>query len=192
MDLRATMLGLLNQKPSSGYDLKRIIAESDLFFWSGNNNQIYKILLELQQEQLVTCVVETQPSLPARKVFSITDKGRAALRRSLLGAPEAPEIHKSFLIQLACADDLTDDELLGLLRQYQAEMENGLNLARGQKERLVKQSEKVGRRQWMENRIFDNFIASFETELEWIKQTENDIMKERYKNGTDEFNTRNP
>ena len=189
MDLRATMLGLLNQKPSSGYDLKRIIAESDLFYWSGNNNQIYKILLELQQEGMVTCVVQPQQSLPARKVFSITEKGREALRQNLMQAPEAPELHKNFLIQLACADDLSDSELLGLLQQYQGEIEARLNLVRGRRERLVRQSRPGGRREWLQRRIFDNFIASFETELDWIGQTEKDIIKERYKNGTNEFNT---
>src|SRR5512136_1648820 len=101
MDLRSAILGLLNWKPSSGYDLKRIISDSDIFYWSGNNNQIYKILLELQKEDLVTHQVQLQESLPAKKVYSITEKGLAALYQSLLAVPDPPELHKSFLIQLA-------------------------------------------------------------------------------------------
>ena len=70
-----TILGLLSWKPSSGYDLKRIISDSDIFYWSGNNNQIYKSLLELQKEGLVTHQVQLQESLPAKKIYSITEKG---------------------------------------------------------------------------------------------------------------------
>ncbi|MBA3075528.1 MAG: PadR family transcriptional regulator, partial [Anaerolineae bacterium] len=72
MDLQSTILGLLSWKPFSGYDLKGIISESDLFYWSGNNNQIYKILLELQQAGLVTFEVHEQESLPAKKIYSVT------------------------------------------------------------------------------------------------------------------------
>lgn len=190
MDLRAAMLGLLNQKPSSGYDLKRIMAESDLFYWSGNNNQIYRLLLELQQEGMVTCVVQPQQSLPARKVFSITEKGRAALRQNLLGAPEAPELHKNFLIQLACADDLSDGELLGLLHEYQDEIAARLNLVRGRRDRLAKPSGPSGRTAWLQHRILDNFAASYETELKWIKQTQDGINQKEYQNDNDhQFNT---
>ena len=35
MDLHSTIFGLLSWKPSSGYDLKRIISDLDIFFWSG-------------------------------------------------------------------------------------------------------------------------------------------------------------
>ncbi len=87
MDLRSTLLGLLSWKPASGYDLKRIISNSDIFYWSGNNNQIYKSLLELQKEGLVTYQVQLQESLPTKKIYSVTDQGRAALRQSLLAGP---------------------------------------------------------------------------------------------------------
>ena len=68
MDLRSAILGLLSWQPASGYDLKRIISDSDIFYWSGNNNQIYKSLLELLKEGLVTYQVQLQDSLPAKKI----------------------------------------------------------------------------------------------------------------------------
>ena len=179
MDLRDTLLGLLDQKPSSGYDLKRIIAESDLFYWSGNNNQIYKVLLELQQEGLVTYEVKMQTSLPAKKVYTITEKGRLVLRESLLKAPEAPELHKSFLIQLACADGLTDDELLALLHHYEAEVQTGLDLARGLAERAEK-ADGQSRHRWMNQKIRDNFVLAWKTELEWAQSIREGLQKKQY------------
>jgi len=179
MDLRDTLLGLLDQKPSSGYDLKRIIAESDLFYWSGNNNQIYKVLLELQQEGLVTYEVQIQTSLPARKVYTITEKGRLVLRESLLKEPEAPELHKNFLIQLACAEGLTDDELLALLERYESEVQAGLDLARGLSERAAKAGGKP-RSHWINEKIRENFVLSWQAELDWVRNTREGLQKKQY------------
>ena len=87
MNLRDTILGLLSWKPASGYDLKRIISESDIFYWSGNNNQIYKSLLELQKEGLVSYQVQLQDSLPAKKIYSITAQGPGSAAAEPAGSP---------------------------------------------------------------------------------------------------------
>jgi PadR family transcriptional regulator, regulatory protein AphA len=129
MDLRAALLGLLSWRAASGYDLKRAISDSDIFYWSGNNNQIYKSLLELQAEGLVSHTVEQQEKLPAKKIYSLTPAGQAALRQALLAGPELPELHKGFLIQLAWAEPLSDEEVLALLDQYAAEVDNRLRMA---------------------------------------------------------------
>ena len=123
MDLRNTILGLLSWKSFSGYDLKRIISNSEVFYWSGNNNQIYKSLIELQKEGLVTHQVQFQESLPVKKIYSITDHGLTELQQNLLAIPQIPEIHNGFLIQLAWAELLSDDEVLNLLGKYQAVFE---------------------------------------------------------------------
>lgn len=70
MNLSSAILGLLDWKPFSGYDLKRIISGSDLYYWSGNNNQIYKVLLELWRERLVTFEVRqhSQACPPRRSI----------------------------------------------------------------------------------------------------------------------------
>ena len=44
MTLEYAILGLLSWKPFSGYDLKKIFSDSPIYYWSGNNNQIYRTL----------------------------------------------------------------------------------------------------------------------------------------------------
>ena len=180
MDLHSTILGLLSWKPLSGYDLKGIISESDLFYWSGNNNQIYKILLELQQAGLVTFEVHEQESLPAKKIYSITPAGLAQLRQALLEAPEAPELHKAFLIQLAWADSLKDDEVLKLLKSYEAEIISRLELHRGRALRADQNPKRSPRETYLWRRINDNFIEACQTELEWIGETYRTIQEGSY------------
>jgi DNA-binding PadR family transcriptional regulator len=172
MDLRSAILGLLSWRPSSGYDLRRIISESDVFYWSGNNNQIYKSLIELQREGLVTYEVYLQESLPAKKIYSITEKGLSELYQNLLATPETPELHKNFLVQLAWAEVLSDEEILTLLNKYEDEITNRLRMYQGQAARPGKSPGRSERERYLWRRIAENLIDSYQTELDWVHQTQ--------------------
>ncbi len=178
MDLRSTILGLLSWEPSTGYDLKRVISDSDIFYWSGNNNQIYKSLLELQQEGLVTHQVQLQESLPAKKIYSITEKGSATLYQSLLAAPEPPELHKNFLVQLAWAEDLSDMEILILLEKYETEIYDCLRTTQGKAARPGGTPDRSKREKYLWKRISENLVDAYQAELEWVRET-----KQAFKDG---------
>ena len=180
MDLRDTILGLLSWKPASGYDLKRIISDSGIFYWSGNNNQIYKSLLELQNEGLVTHQVQMQESLPAKKIYSITDRGRSELRQSLLAAPEVPDLRKGFLIQLAWAEMLSGEELLALFGKYEEEIANRLRMYQAQAARPAGGPARSPREAYLWRRIAENLIAAYQTELDWLRQTQQELHEGNY------------
>ncbi len=180
MDLRSAILGLLSWKPSSGYDLKRIISDSDVLYWSGNNNQIYKSLLELQREGLVTYEVHLQESLPAKKVYSITEKGKSELYQNLLTDPETPELHKSFLVQLAWAEMLSDEEILSLLNKYENEIANRLQMYQGQAARPGSSPGRSERERYLWKRIAENLIDAYQTELNWVRQTHEAVREGKF------------
>jgi DNA-binding PadR family transcriptional regulator len=180
MDLRSAILGLLSWKPAAGYDLKRIVSNSDIFYWSGNNNQIYKSLLELQKEGLVTYQVQLQESLPAKKIYSITDKGLAELHQSLLASPQVPELHKSFLIQLAWAEALTDEEILSLLTSYEEEIANRLQMYQAQVARPGNSPNRSKRESYLWKRISENLVDAFQTELDWVRQTQQELREGQF------------
>ena len=180
MDLRNTILGLLSWRPASGYDLKRIISDSEVFYWSGNNNQIYKSLIELQKEGLVTHQVQVQESLPAKKIYTITDKGLAELHQSLLTDPEVPELRKGFLIQLAWAEILSDNEILTLLDKYEDEIASRLVMHRAQAARPSTSPDRSPRERYLWTRIDDNLIAATQAELNWVRQTQQVLREGKY------------
>ncbi len=185
MDLRSTILGLLSWKPSSGYDLKRIISDSDIFYWSGNNNQIYKSLLELQKEGLVTHQVKLQESLPAKKIYSITEKGLSTLSDSLLADPEPPDLHKSFLVQLAWAEGLSDEEILSLLNKYEDEIANRLHMYQGRAWHIGKGPDRSKRERYLWKRIAENFISAYQTELNWVQETKQAFSEGKFSESAD-------
>ena len=177
MDLRHAILGLLSWKSFSGYDLKRFISDSEVLYWSGNNNQIYTSLIALQKEGLVTHRVEVQESLPARKVYSLTEAGLAELRRSLEAAPELPELRKGFLIQLAWAELLTDDEILALLEKYEGEIAAQLRMRQARAKNAESRPDRSPRESFLWERIDANITGAYQSELDWVRQTLEEFRK---------------
>jgi PadR family transcriptional regulator AphA len=171
--IRYAILGLLSWQPLSGYDLKKIISESEVFYWSGNNNQIYTALIRLHDAGLVTRQVQQQESLPAKKIYSITQRGREDLRRWVLSTIELPEVHKTFLIQLACAEGLTSQELDVLLGRYEDEISLKLRMQeRMQKEQLNHPSmepDQTRKQAFLWKKISENMLSLYQNELDWVR-----------------------
>lgn len=180
MDLHAAILGFLSWKPLSGYDLKKMLSQSEIFYWSGNNNQVYKSLLELQQDGLVDYQVQQQESLPAKKIYSITKKGLAELQNSLQAAPELPELRKNFLIQLAWCELISDEHIMGLLEGYASELEARLQLFMGQAQTTANQPQRSARESYLWLRIHHNLVEAYQTELNWTRQTMLDLSQKNY------------
>lgn len=80
MSISFAILGILSWKPSTGYELKKVFQESSFMYWSGNNNQIYKALLQMQNEGLVNPEVIHQDSAPSKKLYRITKEGLDELK----------------------------------------------------------------------------------------------------------------
>jgi DNA-binding PadR family transcriptional regulator len=74
------LLGLLARGPLSGYDLARKMRQPVGFFWHARHSQIYPELARLEQQELVTHEVVEQRDRPDKKVYTITEDGRARLR----------------------------------------------------------------------------------------------------------------
>lgn len=180
MDLRATILGFLSWKPLSGYDLKKMLCESEIFYWSGNNNQVYRSLLELNKEGLVSYQVKQHVSLPAKKIYTITDKGLEELYHSLQAQPELPEQRKNFLIQLAWSEPLSDEMIIVLLEKYVCALEDQLNLSRGLAQINLHQPGRSSRETYLWQRIHQNQIETYQTELDWTRQTLLDLRQKNY------------
>lgn len=186
MSISYAILGILSWKPSTGYELKKIFEESSFMYWSGNNNQIYKALLQMQDEGLVTGEVIHQDSSPSKKVYRITEDGLDELKEWVLSSPESPEFKKTFLIQLAWSDLLNAQELNELLSEYENTVKIQL-LMQQEKSRLSLNSpNRNDRETFLWDMISQNLIASYKAELDWIKHVrqklfENQAIEEKKK-----------
>jgi DNA-binding PadR family transcriptional regulator len=91
MNVRLLVLGLLQQRPMHGYELKRIAHENRIESWSGVlAGSIYHALKTMQREKLVTTARESKPVTRPRVVYSITAAGRRELTQLVKQALAAP------------------------------------------------------------------------------------------------------
>lgn len=78
--LNYIILGLLNYRPMTGYDIKRLMASSTEHFWDAKLSQIYATLKKLEQSGAIQSHIEAQEDRPDRRVYIITEAGKADLK----------------------------------------------------------------------------------------------------------------
>ena len=84
MTIQYAILGLLSWRPLSGYDLKKIFDTSVRHFWPADQAQIYRTLSRLAEKGWAEMEVIEQSDRPDRKLYHITEAGRAELHAWLL------------------------------------------------------------------------------------------------------------
>jgi DNA-binding PadR family transcriptional regulator len=117
MSLEHAILGFLQYESFSGYDLKKVFDTSIQHFWPADQSQIYRTLGQLAEEGLVEVEVVPQRDRPDRKVYSVTEAGRAELHRWLTGPTPLQEPRSAPLIQVFFAGLLSDEEALLIFRR---------------------------------------------------------------------------
>ncbi len=122
MSLDHAILGFLNYHPYSGYDLKKIFDNSIRHFWPADQSQIYRTLARLEENGLAEMERVPQEDRPDRKVYHITESGRAELLRWLSGPPPLGEPRSAPLIQVFFSGQLSDEEILAKFEGYAAIM----------------------------------------------------------------------
>ena len=81
--LRHGILGLLSYSDMTGYQLMEVFRDSLNYFWTVQTSQIYRELQKLDELGWVRGTSVEQTGRPDKKVFSITEEGRAELERWL-------------------------------------------------------------------------------------------------------------
>lgn len=186
MSIKSAILGILSWKPSTGYELKKIFEDSSFMYWSGNNNQIYKALISLEDEELVTSEIIHQDNSPSKKIYTITKEGIKELKEWVVSSPEAPEIKKTFLVQLAWSDMLSNQELSEILTKYETELKEQLIMQQEKHRRALNSPNRSARESLIWNMISENIISTYNNELNWIRETrqklfKNEVMEEKKK-----------
>jgi PadR family transcriptional regulator AphA len=117
MSLKYAILGFLNLKSLSGYDLKKAFDNSVRHFWPANQSQIYRTLAQMTKEGILEKEVVERDERLDMKIYRISEKGREELHQWLATPLPSQDTREPFLVQLFFGGQLTDDELLTLLRR---------------------------------------------------------------------------
>ncbi|CAH1851753.1 PadR family transcriptional regulator [Convivina intestini] len=109
------ILGILSEKPASGYEIKERFSTIFSNFYNASFGSIYPILHKLTDEQKVTFKTVEQDGKPNKKIYSITAQGREAFQNYLSRPVENKKIKWDFMVHLFYSDQLTPNERMHLI-----------------------------------------------------------------------------
>ena len=125
MSLPHALLGLLNYRPATGYELKATFTKSIHFFWDATLPQIYRTLKQMEGSGWLNVTVEHQDGKPSRKIYQVTDAGRKELQRWLGEPLETPEPRNAMLIKVFFGNQMDPAQFtthLEKLQKYHANL----------------------------------------------------------------------
>ena len=125
--LAYALLGLIHQKPSSGYDLRKTFTETALGSFSDSPGAIYPALGRLEKRGLIASTVEDSAGLRLRRIYQLTDAGDQALKQWLSQPVTRNEIVRGLdelMLRFAFMDRaLGPDAAIVFLRNMSSELD---------------------------------------------------------------------
>ncbi len=115
MDVKTLCLGVLTLRDKTGYEIKKHFEQSFAHFFVAGYGSIYPALGELTRLGMVLCRDVAQAKRPDKKVYSITDAGRAQLAAALAETPPRHKVRSEFLVLLYFAHLMTAERLAEVL-----------------------------------------------------------------------------
>jgi DNA-binding PadR family transcriptional regulator len=104
MSLRDAVLAALLEGESSGYDLAKGFDASVANFWMATPQQLYRELERLAEQGLIQARIVQQERRPNKRMFSLTEAGREAIRQFTGRAPKPSVIRDELLIKVQAMD----------------------------------------------------------------------------------------
>ncbi|MCI1986466.1 MAG: PadR family transcriptional regulator [Lactobacillus sp.] len=122
--LQFIILGLINERPKTGYDLTKDFDYAIGEFWTAQHSQIYPQLKSLETKGWLSHTEEISGEKLNRKRYAITTTGQAALSHWLSTATAHPTNGKDeFVLKLYFLHDQNDARLRPMLTAQQADHE---------------------------------------------------------------------
>lgn len=174
--LKYVLLGFLNYRRLTGYDLKQVIDHSTAYFWYATQSQIYRTLKELEAAGQVRSSLEPQDSRPDRRFYTITDEGREELQGWLRQLQHEISPKKdALLLKVFFSDQVDKDLLLAQLRLHKQFYEDQQTYFAGELKSVLAQEaeESPGERKiyllWDATRRFGELYS--EMYARWLAET---------------------
>lgn len=134
-----TVLGILAIEPFTGYEILKVIETSTNHFWSESEGQIYPALAQCVKDGYATCKQDNlKDSKRIRKVYTITTKGRKALKEWLQKQAQPPLVRNELLLKLFFGNNVGEQSNLDHLLKCKKEVEEECSTYKVIKEDLIK------------------------------------------------------
>lgn len=173
---RYVLLGLLDTRPMSGYDIKKIVEFSIRDFWSESYGNIYPTLQKFVTDGLANRTVKKQEGKPDRVVYHITPSGRKELVEWLKEPYQQRRIRDEFLAKFLFGHLLPIENNIKLVEKYKESMEDRIDWYRETVSNLEEQTIK-NRKDLLEYLALLQGIFVRESKLKWCEEVLRTLQK---------------
>ncbi|GAA2304213.1 PadR family transcriptional regulator [Streptomyces kunmingensis] len=104
MSLKYAVLAALLEGEASGYDLAKIFDVSVSNFWAATPQQLYRELDRLAAEGLIDARVVPQERRPNKRMFTLSEEGRADLAAFTAKQPKPMAMRDELMVKVQAAD----------------------------------------------------------------------------------------
>jgi PadR family transcriptional regulator AphA len=170
--LSHAILGFLEYRPMSGYDLKKHFDRSVAHFWSATQSHIYRALETLEREGMVRSQVIQQEGKPNQKQYQITDAGRTELRNWLSTPLPVEHPRAAWLIQVFFAHNLANEQIAGLFKKRIEYLHAYLSQLQDVQKTFDDNYNKMGakRLQGLWQLTLDYGMDHYQNEIDWLEK----------------------
>lgn len=183
MSLKHAILGVLEARPMTGYELGQFFEASANWVWSAPQSQIYPLLRQLHQQGLVSAEEGTRGERMRRVTYSLTDDGLHDLQVWLRQEHEQPTLRDAVLLQSVFLDMIEPHEADAVIARHVERLQVDIErweahraalLARTApllQERLKHRPEEDHDRvAHLKAHVFDLLIESAKLRIEWAQR----------------------
>ncbi len=111
------LLGLLAREPMTGYDLTHKLDSPIGYMWSAHHSQVYPTLRDLEHQKQVRHRVVSGHGPRDTKLYSVTAKGKQALRTWVASPLPPPESRSEFMLRVRAIWMVSPDVARALIQQ---------------------------------------------------------------------------
>ncbi len=159
-EIELVVLGLINEEPRHGYQIEELIEERGIREWTNIAfSSIYYVLKRLDDAGLVNWELKEANRGSAKKVYSISRRGKDAIKEEITKILSSPEYSNPFLLGLANLPVLSIDEAKQALNSYKEKQHRKLKQFRLKNNQNLPSHVKA---------MFNRSIAIIEAELAWL------------------------
>ena len=118
------LLGILSNKPGSGYDIKKMCDSSIGHFWNENFGHIYPMLQKMEEEELITKEIKQAEGKQTKNIYSITEKGKEELEKWLMLPIEKDPMRSELLLKIFLSKDILTRNVMEKIQKEKMDAEN--------------------------------------------------------------------
>jgi len=184
------LLGLIHQKPRSGYDLRKIFTETAMGSFSNSPGAIYPALERLEKQGAIAGEVVESSGLRRRRVFRITEPGEQEFKQWLSKSVTRDEVMRGMgelMLRFAFMEQaLGAQAAITFLRKLRVELNAYVP---GLKEYLQQHGPQMPLSGML---ALDSGIRNYETLQQWVEyaiQTYQSFLATRQSSSANHINT---